>query len=537
MKNPWRLICLLLPVTLALIACGGGQGNGSSPLYQDVAGQVTEYIEEQMVRERVTGLSLALVDGQSLIWAGGFGLADAENRKSVDRDTVFEIGSLSKTITAAMIMRQVELGHMSLDDPLADHVPAWNITQRFEDSGPITIRTLLTHHAGIPGDILPGAFSLEFDPDAFNGWLMNELAKDYTTFPTNYRWAYSNSALVMAGQALADVCGHGFIQCGDRFLLDLGMSNSSFGPRPDLESRLSKGYYFGREVGRYYCNIPAAGGVWSTIGDMARYISFILGRGLDVLKPDSIRQMLTVQNGDVPLDPGMETGLTWLLSDTWAGLLASHTGGTAAHWSQVLILPEHDLGVVALTNSKNGLNLITQASYLALELAVKAKTGLTPPPAPQPVYSPPAQWTAEQLQAVAGVYSTGSGFDSFKPETEGLSWAPYGQGTAIFLIPRENGRFSPPEHQEYELEFAEVAGRRSSFCIRSRMPLFTPRNTYQFPSIKTGATGREYIFYPIYRPMTCPISFPPTCVCRPNRWSFAWLTDYWFSKPEPLAIN
>ena len=96
MKNPWRLICLLLPVTLALIACGGGQGNGSSPLYQDVAGQVTEYIEEQMVRERVTGLSLALVDGQSLIWAGGFGLADAENRKSVDRDTVFEIGSLSK---------------------------------------------------------------------------------------------------------------------------------------------------------------------------------------------------------------------------------------------------------------------------------------------------------------------------------------------------------------------------------------------------------------------------------------------------------
>ena len=203
----------------------------------------------------------------------------------------------------------------------------------------------------------------------------------------------------MAGQALADVCGHGFIQCGDRFSFGSGHVEFFLWAAPRSRITIEQRILFRREVGRYYCNIPAAGGVWSTIGDMARYISFILGKGLDVLKPDSIRQMLTVQNGDVPLDPGMETGLTWLLSDTWAGLLASHTGGTAAHWSQVLILPEHDLGVVALTNSKNGLNLITQASYLALELAVKAKTGLTPPPAPQPVYSPPAQWTAEQLQA------------------------------------------------------------------------------------------------------------------------------------------
>jgi len=457
----------LCPVLAALLAlwCTGCEPPGPPDKtrpgrpYEDTVAAVTEFIEGRMAEDEVTGLAVALIDGSETVWARGFGWADIENHRPVDSGTVFEIGSLSKTVTGLLIMRLVEDGLMDLDDPLALYVPEFRIRQRFPASGPVTIRSVLTHHSGIPGDVLMDGFSTRFDPDGFVRFLSRELAEDFTAYPVDFRWAYSNAAFVLAGRAAEAACGEDFIDCADGLLAELGMWDSAFRPRPDLLARLSKGYFLGRDVGRFFCNMTATGGAYSTVGDMARYVSVWLTEGDGVVGPDSVREMMRVQNGTVPLDPGVKTGLAWMVADTWAGRLADHHGGSVAHWCQVSMMLDQGLGVVVMTNSKTGQGLIIEAASMALRLAMEEKTGQKPPPPPEPEYSPPDSWTAEELARVAGRYCPDSGYDVFSPAGDGLCWTRYGSAEPLYVIPRRNGWFSEPDSQAVQLEFTRISER------------------------------------------------------------------------------
>lgn len=102
------------------------------------------------------GLSIALVDDDKIVWSKGFGFADKENKVSASADTVYMLGSISKTLTAAAVLRLYDQGEIiDLNDPLYNYLPQFTMQERYTNqNNGMTIKRVLNHHSGIPGDIL-----------------------------------------------------------------------------------------------------------------------------------------------------------------------------------------------------------------------------------------------------------------------------------------------------------------------------------------------------------------------------------------------
>ena len=104
-------IAILLTVP-GTVGCGGGTD------YSATIEQITTLIEQRLQEDEVTGLSIALVDGQDVVWAQGFGYADWENGIEATAETIYEIGSISKTMAGTAIMQLAEEGLVDIDQPL-----------------------------------------------------------------------------------------------------------------------------------------------------------------------------------------------------------------------------------------------------------------------------------------------------------------------------------------------------------------------------------------------------------------------------------
>jgi CubicO group peptidase (beta-lactamase class C family) len=146
--------------------------------YSRTIREMTAQIERQMAEDNVIGAAIALVDDQRVVWERGFGYADAANGVPATSETIFCIGSTSKTFTAAMIMQLVEQGLVNLDDPLARYIPRFAVGAPlgpYPSTGePITVRNILTQHSGIPGELTNGLFTGASHPD-FNARMVDYL--------------------------------------------------------------------------------------------------------------------------------------------------------------------------------------------------------------------------------------------------------------------------------------------------------------------------------------------------------------------------
>ena len=495
-----RLLFPLLLTAMTTASCGGG----SDAPYTYTINQMTPFIEQQMQDDAVTGLAIALVDDQRVVWERGFGYADAAGNVPATQDTLFEIGSNSKTFTASLVMQLAEAGQLKIDDPVTRHLPGFSIGQPLgsfpSPGGPITIRTMMNHHAGIPGDLLNGAFTGSVTYPDYNARLMATLAGEYADYPTDFLLAYSNTAISLLSNVVAAASGQSFKTRSQRFFTDMGMDHSTFyRESATAPPNQSKGYVLGEEYGPFYCNIEPAGSILSSASDMAKYLKMVMAGGMGergrVLKNDTLDAMLTRTNGSVALDYDTSVGLGWFLSDpemAYAGRLCWHNGGTILMMSHMEILRDHKLAVMVMTNSMTGGGVAERVAKKALKLALEEKAGIRPPEPPAPVYSPIVTWTNEQLDAVAGVYVTGWGYDLLSRVAGGLQWTsgaglaaedseslPGGTprfslnpltrkpsagadagGSVQKLVPRANGWFSLADSQQNQCEFKEVEGRR-----------------------------------------------------------------------------
>jgi CubicO group peptidase (beta-lactamase class C family) len=211
--------------------CGGGPRRNSADYSRTIA-ETTAFMEQQMAANDVTGAAIALVDDQRVVWEQGFGYADAARGVAVTSDTLFGIGSASKTFTAAMVMQLVDRGLVSLDDPLTKYIPRFSVGAPLAPSssggGAITIRTILTQHSGIPGDEMwYGIFAQAPHPE-FNSRVLDYLPGDRAQFPPDYFFAYSNAAVGLLADVIAAAARMPFVDYSNAFLRSLGMNHSSF---------------------------------------------------------------------------------------------------------------------------------------------------------------------------------------------------------------------------------------------------------------------------------------------------------------------
>jgi len=458
---------------------------GSTLDFSRTISEMTDYIERQMAQDGVTGAAIALVNDQQMVWAQGFGYADAANHVLATKDTIFGIGSTSKTLTSAMIMQLIEKGLVKLDDPLTKYIPRFSLGSSlgpYASTGePITIRMILTQHSGIPGELGNGLATRTPHPD-YNSRMVDYLQGDYAQYPTNYFFSYSNTAVAFLADVIAASSGMSFMDYSKAFLQSLGMYHSSFN-RDDVcvAAGQTKNYFNGQEYFDGYINSPATGAMVSSVSDMAKYIQMILANGVAengrmILKPESLKNMLSPQNTSVALDFDFRIGYIWWLSDpdlTYAGHLCEHGGTTTMTKTYLKILLDHKLGVILLTNSNTADALRNTAPSKILQLALEEKTGLKPSFVTQT--SSVVSWSTDRLDALTGIYIPtsahldtpagvrgGKGYDIISRSASGLLWTQDAQSSSPVpqaLVPRANGRFSSPDSQEIEYEFKTVSDR------------------------------------------------------------------------------
>ena len=152
MQDMSRLGIVLLCGAILLFCCAGAPGRpltvgrgDYTRTQQDIAG----VIEQAMHKDGVTGLSIALVDDQQVVWAQGFGYADEMNNIPATPETVYRVGSISELFTATAAMQLAEQGKIDIDRPLQTYLPEFSVKRRFTDPSPITLRHLMSHHAGL----------------------------------------------------------------------------------------------------------------------------------------------------------------------------------------------------------------------------------------------------------------------------------------------------------------------------------------------------------------------------------------------------
>jgi CubicO group peptidase (beta-lactamase class C family) len=399
---------------------------------------ITWLIEHEMANADVTGLSIALVDDQQVVWEQGFGYADKQAKIKATPDTVYHLGSIAKVFTATAAMQLAEQDKLSIDQPLRKYLPEFSIKSRVGDINRITPRNIMTHHSGLPCNWVHGMS--ERHPGPFIE-VVTAVKDEYVAFPPNYVFAYSNLGVTLLGASIEKLSGECYASYMYSHLLQpMGMTHSEFAPRIP-----GKSYDKGKEVEAIPLRDLPSGGLNSSASDIAHFMQMVFAEGKydgkQILQPESLREMFKVQNANVPMDFDFKMGLGWMLSGVdvpRAGTVASHGGTTLNFHTLMVVLPEHKLGVVVLSNSTTAQGIVGKIATETLKLALEAKRGIT-----QPVKvvkeEKEVPLTEEDIRAYDGYFDTLIGLVKVSGKSGYLVAEIMGQ--KLELIPREEKQF------------------------------------------------------------------------------------------------
>ncbi len=399
---------------------------------------VTWLIENEMGDADVTGLSIALVDDQQVVWAQGFGYADKQARTLATPDTVYHLGSIAKVLTATAVMQLAEQGKMNIDQPLQTYLPEFGIKSRVGDTNKITPRNIMTHHSGLPCNWVRGMS--ERNPGSFTE-VVTAVKNEYMAYPPDYLFAYSNLGVTLLGTSIGKVSGEGYAKYMDVHLLQpLGMTHSEFAPRIT-----SKSYNKGKEVESIPLRDLPSGGLNSSASDITHFMKMVFAdgkyEGKQIVKPESLREMFKVQNANVAMDFDFKMGLGWMLSGVdvpRAGTVASHGGTTLNFHTLMVVLPEYKLGVVVLSNSTTAQSIVGKIAAETLNLALEAKRGIAQPvKITKEVKEVPL--TEEDILAYEGYFDTLIGLVKVSGKSGDLVAEIMGQ--ELELLPRGENQF------------------------------------------------------------------------------------------------
>ena len=310
------------------------------------------------------GLAVGVIADGGLAWFHGHGLADVGAKTPITEDTVFRIGSLTKTFTAIAVMQLWERGRVDLDAPANDYLRSFRLVPVQPHLRPATVRHLLTHTAGVGywrrlSDLLqPGVGSgvraARSGAPALADYYRCGLPVEVEP---GTKWAYSNHGFAALGQIVEDVSG----QPLDSYLRDnifdpLGMEHTDLIRSERVRPLLATGYVLRarglKPVADREIPTPGGGGMYSTTADIARYVAALLGPadGRDsVLRPESVATMFRPHFQPDPRVPGM--GLAFELDEESGQQIVGKTGIVSGFDSAMALAPDKEIGVVVFSNT------------------------------------------------------------------------------------------------------------------------------------------------------------------------------------------
>lgn len=449
-----RLLLLLTMLATGLMACGpSAQPATTAPATKPAPpappaaatddlearlAHLATVLEEERARQHVPGMAVAVVRGDRVLFARGFGVRDLETSEPVTPETLFAIGSSTKAFTATAAGMVIDEGKLSWDDPLSQHVPSLKLQVKAGPGEQATVRDALCHRTGFPRmGVLWASGALSRDE------VFQHASRAQPTEKLGEEFQYNNVVYTGAGEAAARAAGSTWDELvRSRILVPLGMQRTVTSMREAKQTgALATGYTWyadqsrhQREEPRDTDSVAPAGSLHSTVTDMTAWLRFQLGKGVfegkRLIKESTLAETHEVQ---IPI-PGMGGyGLGWFVREWNGQRYVEHGGNIDGYSAAVGFLPEAGIGFVYLSNTT-----VAPLQSLVGGLVFEALLGDSHLPKDEPA--------GEDLSQYTGVYLA-----SFGPYQE----APF----KVFL---DRGKLSVevPQVQTFELTPPDEQGRR-----------------------------------------------------------------------------
>ena len=368
------------------------------------------------VREnRLYGAAAGIVHGGELVWSGGAGFANLPGGRASGPDVLYRLASITKTITGTAILQLRDAGKLDLDDPVVKWIPELADSASPATIGSVTIRRLLSHESGLVSE--PPGTDFMASPPTYQGVAARNLERVgeiFTAVPPNTQLKYCNLGYQLLGEIVSRVGEIPYPQyVVERILLPLEMSSTGFEPLdPALAERCAVGYS-GRAFSDELAVAPvmppvwAEGGLWSSVADLGRWLSFQLAAhpglpGSDSEVTDStVLSAATRREMHKPRYLSDEEwssawGVSWYAvrkdDVTWV----QHSGGLPGFAANACFDRATGVGAIVLLNGA------ADASALAMALGGQARELAEAAP---PRLAGPAPMPAE-LQPLLGLYAS-----------------------------------------------------------------------------------------------------------------------------------
>lgn len=346
------------------------------------------YLQSLVDNETPPALSVAVVKDNEIVYAKGFGDADARQQKTASADTVYHWWSVTKIYTAVSILQLYENDKLDLDAPVTDYLPNFAVTYPTDEHPPITIRHLLNHSSGLPDnvpDILNWVHGAN-DPALNQTALLNEKLPDYATllFTPGTESRYTNIGYMVLGAIIEDVSGQSYEDyVMENVIRPLQMNHTGFLVSDAMAKDEAAGSHHTTHLftpiilsndqladtlirekdglrywfNRIYNDQTAPTGLIGSAADQAKFMQAYLNEGQfdggQILSPETIKlmnQVSQIESGN-PIEGRYLQGLGWkvYVDENGRNYLA-HAGGGPGFAADMRIYPEENLGVFIAGN-------------------------------------------------------------------------------------------------------------------------------------------------------------------------------------------
>ena len=380
------LLALLFTVLPVAAARGGQSAAGVAPLSGPDVASIDAFVSSEIQANRIPGLSLGIVHGTQIIHLHGFGAADATGRM-ITPQTPFMIGSMSKSFTALAVMQLVEAGKVELDTPVQRYLPWFRVADPTA-SARITVRQLLNQTSGIPansenelkeGFLSTGNETLEQYVRGLNTLVLDR--------PVGASFEYANTNYSVLGLIVQTVSGQSYETYMQQHIFSpLQMYHSYASEQDARRDGLVQGYqlWFGVPVPTalpYLRDLLPAGYLISTAEDMAHYLIAQLNGGrFENTAVLSAAGIATLHAPAAVALPGTSYGMGWLNGPINGVPTIWHNGSTGNFYSDMILVPESQWGIVVLSNESGLPALLTGSVENIAGGVMNMLVGRKPPP-------------------------------------------------------------------------------------------------------------------------------------------------------------
>lgn len=355
-----------LTIVLILLLCFSGvlAAPAGEPATQPNLEAAEAYLEVQMRRHGFKGMAAAITQGEEIIYLRGFGSAGAG--QPVTPQTPFFIGSVSKSFTALAVMQLVDRGLVDLDSPVQAYIP-WFTTLDSPTFPQITVRHLLNQTSGLSNSSFRRPLITE---ETTLEESVRHLSQAQLSAEPGTRHYYFNPNYNVLAQVVDEVSGMSF----SKYLVEnvfepLELEHSFVDHASAEKAGLATGhsFFFGFPIPRqqpfYPAEIPA-GFIISSAEDMAHYMIAQVNAGVyhqtQILSPEAIAVMHTPPDGITG-----DYAMGWIAQERNGQKTIRHNGAVETFFADLVLLPEHELGVTLLFNQNAMLPIITTYNTLA----------------------------------------------------------------------------------------------------------------------------------------------------------------------------